>query len=55
MGPSFISNTVSCLADKFNIELTYKKMAEDESELLGIKFADWQILPKGVKITLEND
>lgn len=26
-----------------------------ESELLGIKCANWEILPKGVTITLEND
>ena len=30
MGPGFINNTVSYLADKFGIELTYKKMSEDE-------------------------
>lgn len=30
MGPGFIDNTVSYLADKFDVELTYRKMTEDE-------------------------
>lgn len=30
MGPGFIDNTVSYLADKYGIELTYRKMTEDE-------------------------
>lgn len=49
----FMSEHVAVILDKGESQCF--ETGVYESDLLGVKCADWEMLPKGVTITLENE